>query len=97
LQVKVTLAALDREKIHVIWTVGADDESEVFFTASGDTGEHFDTALNLSRSTLASDSVYMAAYQKDVYLVWVEADRGERGGDILFKHVSEIFFPRNTK
>jgi hypothetical protein len=90
------LAALDREKLHVTWTGGTNDESEVFFTASGDTGEHFDTALNLSRSLLASDSVYMAAYQKDVYLVWVEADGGERGGDILFKHVSEVFFPRNT-
>ena len=91
------LAGLDREKIYVTWTAGTNDKSEVFFTATGDSGEHFDNALNLSRSALASDSPYIAAYQNDVYLVWVEADSSESGGDILFKRLSEVFFPRNTK
>jgi hypothetical protein len=91
------LAGLDREKIYVTWTAGTNDKSEVFFTATGDSGEHFDNALNLSRSALASDSAYMAAYQNDAYLVWVEADSSESGGDILFKRLSEVFFPRNTK
>ena len=91
------LAALEREKIHVTWTAGTNDKSEVFFTATGDSGEHFDNALNLSRSTLASDSTYITAYRKDLYLVWVEAASSENGGDILFKRVSEVFFPRNGK
>jgi hypothetical protein len=91
------LAALDRENIHVTWTAGTNDNSEVFFTATGDSGEHFDNALNLSRSTLASDSTYITAHQKDLYLVWVEAASSENGGDILFKRVSAVFFPRNGK
>ena len=91
------IAALDREKIHITWIVGTDNESEIFFTASGDTGEHFDNALNLSRSTLVSGSLYMAAYQKDLYLVWTETDGSGRGGETIFKRVSEVFFPRNAK
>jgi hypothetical protein len=91
------LAALDREKIHITWTSGTNDKSEVFFTATGDSGEHFDNALNLSRSTLASVSAYLTAYQKDLYLVWVESASSENEGEILFKHVSEVFFPRNGK
>jgi glutaredoxin len=91
------IAALDREKIHITWTAGTNYESDIFFTASGDAGEHFDNALNLSRSTLLLDSVYMAAYQKDLYLVWVEADSSGRGGEIFFKRLSEIYFPRNAK
>ena len=91
------LAGLDREKIYVTWTAGTNDKSEVFFTATGDSGEHFDNALNLSRSAFSSDSAYIAAYQNDAYLVWVEAASSENEGEILFKHVSEVFFPRNTK
>ena len=91
------LGALDREKIHVTWTAGTNDKSEVFFTATGDSGEHFDNALNLSRSTLASDSTYITAYQKDLYLAWVEAAMSENGGDILFKRISEVSSPRNGK
>jgi glutaredoxin len=91
------IAALDREKIHITWTAGTNNESDIFFTASGDAGEHFDNALDLSRSTLLSDSVYMATYQKDLYLVWVESDSSGRGGEIFFKRLSETYFPRNSK
>jgi hypothetical protein len=91
------IAALDREKIHITWTAGTNNESDIFFTASGDAGEHFDNALDLSRSTSLSDSVYMATYQKDLYLVWVESDSSGRGGEIFFKRLSETYFPRNSK
>jgi glutaredoxin len=91
------IAALDREKIHITLTAGMNNETEIFFTASGDSGEHFDNALNLSRSTLVSESVYMTAYQKDLYLVWVEADNSRMGGEIFFKRLSEVSFPRNAK
>jgi hypothetical protein len=39
-----------------------------------------------------SGSVYMAAYQKDLYLVRVEADGSGRGGEIFLKRLSEVFF-----
>ena len=66
------IAALDREKIHTAWTAGTNNKSEIFFTASGNNGEDFDRPLNLSRSTLASDSLYMTAYDQNLYLVWIE-------------------------
>jgi hypothetical protein len=34
----------------------------------------------------------MAAYQKDLYLVWVKADGSGRGGEIFPKRLSEVFF-----
>jgi glutaredoxin len=91
------IAALDREKIHITWTAGTNNGSEIFFTASGDTGEHFDNALNLSRTTLVSDSQYMTAYDKDLYLLWVEENSDGDEGQILFKRLSEAFFPRNAE
>ena len=65
------IAALDREKIHTAWNSGMSNKSEIFFTASGNNGEDFDRPLNLSRSTLESDSLYMTAYDQNLYLVWV--------------------------
>jgi hypothetical protein len=91
------IAALDREKIHTAWTAGTNNKSEIFFTASGNSGEDFDRPFNLSRSTLASDSLYMTAYHQNLYLVWVEENSSGSGGQIFFKRLSEIFFPRNAE
>ena len=89
------IAALDREKIHTAWNSGTSNKSDIFFTASGNNGEDFDRPLNLSRSTLASDSLYMTAYHQNLYLVWVEENSDGNEGQVFFKRLSEIFFPRN--
>ena len=91
------IAALDREKIHTAWTTGTNNKSEIFFSASGNNGEDFDRPLNLSRSTLASESLYMTAYDQNLYLVWVEENSGGNEGQVFFKRLSEVLFPRNVK
>ena len=69
--------ALDREKIHTAWTAGTNNQFEIFFTASGNHGEDFDRPLNLSRSFLDWGSLYMTAFDQNLYLVWVEENRAE--------------------
>ncbi len=83
------------DNVYLAWTASAKGGSEILFTASGDGGDHFDNALNLSRTRSLSSSAYVTEYQKDLYLVWIEGDSNGRG-DVFFKRISQDSFPRNT-
>jgi hypothetical protein len=68
--------------------------TNLLFRASGDAGDHFDNPPRLSNISKSSNSQYMIAYQKDLCLVWFEQDNiGNQ--DVIFKRISEAFFPRN--
>jgi hypothetical protein len=76
--------------VYVVWEedpVGPDPK-DIFFRASTDSGSTFGSSINLSRNTGASLLPKVAAFDKNVYVVWQDLTV-DANGDISFQSSSD--------
>jgi hypothetical protein len=74
-----------KEKIHVAWIDNSLGNKEILFSRSIDNGTTFSEAINVSNTTNTnSHNLEISAFEKDVYIVWLDEDE-EENGIILFK------------
>jgi hypothetical protein len=71
------------EMVHVAWVDNTLGNKETLFARSIDNGTTFSKATNLSNTTTNSRNVEIAAFENNVYVVWLDEDE-QGNGVILF-------------
>jgi hypothetical protein len=74
--------AASGNNVYVVWRDNTPLNEEIFFKTSNNNGATFNEIINLSSNAGASDSPRIAAYDKNVYVVWRDNTPGN----------NEIFF-----
>ncbi|MCK9400046.1 MAG: exo-alpha-sialidase [Bacteroidales bacterium] len=78
--------------VHVVWNDNRDMNKEIYYSRSEDEGETWDEETRLTIADYDSWVPDIAAYESDVYIVWVDGrdwDFGYYFTEIYFKHSSD--------
>lgn len=75
-----------KEKVHVAWIDNTSGNKEILLARSVDNGTTFSKAVNLSNTTTNSRNLELAAFENDIYVVWLDED--EQGNGIIFLKAS---------
>jgi len=58
------------DNVYVVWDGYTNNNRDIFFTVSNDTGKTFSTPITLSNNTIVSYSPQIMIEEKNVYIVW---------------------------
>jgi hypothetical protein len=73
--------------VYVVWEDDSEGKDDIFFRASTDGGNHFDSIKNLSNNNGSSQNPILAGIANDVYVIW--SDNTPSNLDVFFKRSTD--------